>query len=136
MNEGEMRSRVAEARVARIGTVDEEGLAHLVPIVFVIEGDTLYSGSDAGPRRVKRLRNIERDPRVSVLVDVYDEDWSKVWWVRLRGRGRVAEGEERTRAQRLLLEKYPQFESAPAREVAGPIMALDVERWSGWTYAE
>jgi PPOX class probable F420-dependent enzyme len=136
MNEYEMRARVAEARVARVGTIDENGRAHLVPIVFVILGDTLFSATDAAPRPVKRLRNLEREPRVTVLVDLYDEDWSKVWWVRMRGTGRTVEGcLERDHARRLLWEKYPQFESVPPPEAAGPVMAVDVEEWSGWTYS-
>ena len=131
-----MRRRVAEARVARVGTLDEQGRAHLVPIVFVIDGDTLYSSTDAGSRPVKRLRNLQRDRRVTVLVDVYDEDWAKVWWVRLRGSGRAIEdGKEPDHARRLLWEKYPQFGSTPPDEGAGPIMAVDVEEWAGWAYS-
>lgn len=131
-----MRSRVARARSARVGTLDEQGRPHLVPIVFVLEGDTLYSSTDAGARPAKRLRNLRRDPRVTVLVDDYDEDWSKVWWVRLRGSGRAVEdGPERDRAHQLLWEKYPQFGSAPPEEGAGPVMAIDVEEWSGWAYS-
>ena len=63
MDEGQLRRRVAEARVARVGTVDEQGRAHLVPIVFVIDRDMSYSATDAGPRPVRRLRNLQRDPR-------------------------------------------------------------------------
>jgi PPOX class probable F420-dependent enzyme len=136
MDESEMRRRVAEARVARVGTIDARGRAHLVPIVFVLDRDTLYSATDAGSRPAKRLRNLKADPRVSVVVDDYDEDWSRVWWVRLAGRGRVIEGgPEWDRAQRLLWEKYPQFEDAPDDEAAGPVMAVDVEEWSGWAYS-
>src|SRR2546423_13376662 len=101
MDRDEMRRRATEARVARVGTVDEDGRVHLVPIVFAIDGDTLYSTSDAGPRPVKRLHNLERDPRVTVLIDVYDEDWPTVWWVRLRGRGRTVDADaERDRTWR------------------------------------
>ena len=64
MDEDQLRRRVAEARVARVGTVDEQGRAHLVPIVFVVDGDRLYSATDDGPRPVKRLRNLQRDPTI------------------------------------------------------------------------
>jgi PPOX class probable F420-dependent enzyme len=132
MEHEEMRRRAVSARAARVGTFDERGHIHLVPIVFVIEGDTLYSSTDEKPR-AKRLRNLQRDPRVSVVIDVYDEEWSKVWWVRLVGRGRaVEEGPEFERARRLLCEKYPQFEGDPG---GGPIMAVDVDEWSGWAYS-
>jgi PPOX class probable F420-dependent enzyme len=136
MDEGQLRPRVAEARVARIATVDEQGRAHLVPIVFVLDGDRLYSATDDGPRPAKRLRNLARDPRATVLVDAYDEDWSTVWWVRLRGRGRaVTDAEERAHARRLLWGKYPQFGSAPPAEAAGPVMAVDIQEWAGWAYS-
>lgn len=137
MDEQEMRRRFAQARVSRIGTIDERGRAHMVPIVHVLDGDTLYSSTDAGPRPVKRLRNLARDPRATVLVDDYDEDWARVWWVRARGTGRAIEGgPEWEHAQRLLHEKYPQFGDTPDEEGAGPVMAIDVEEWTGWAYSE
>ena len=131
-----MRRKVAEARVARVGTLDERGSIHLVPVVYVVDGDTWYSPSDAGPRPVKRLRNVLGDPRVSILIDEYDEAWSRVWWVRLRGRGRMVEsGAEKERARRLLGAKYPQFADAPAASLAGPVMAVDIQQWTGWAYS-
>jgi PPOX class probable F420-dependent enzyme len=136
MEETEMRRRAEDARVARVGTTDERGRVHLVPVTFVVRDGTWYSPSDAGPRPVKRLRNLKQDPRVTVLIDVYDEDWSKVWWVRLRGRGRVVEDScEREEARRLLRGKYPQFEDTPSDEGEGPVMAVDVEEWVGWAYS-
>lgn len=78
-----------------------------------------------------------RDPRATVLVDDYDEEWAKVWWVRIRGRGRaIHDGPEWERAQRLLREKYPQFGDAPDQEGAGPVMAIVVDEWAGWAYSE
>jgi PPOX class probable F420-dependent enzyme len=131
-----MHHKVAEARAARVGTVDEHGRVHLVPVTFVVDAGTWYSPSDAGPRLAKRMRNLRADPRVTVLIDSYDEDWSRVWWVRLRGRGRVVgSGSEREHARGLLREKYPQFAAAPSDEGAGPVMAVDVEEWSGWAYS-
>jgi PPOX class probable F420-dependent enzyme len=133
VKERDARDLVAKARVARVGTIDERGRVHLVPIVYVVDGDTLYSSTDAGDRPAKRLRNLETNPSVTILVDVYDEEWSKVWWVRLRGTGRVVEeGPEHAHAYRLLREKYPQYESEP---VGGPVMAVDVAEWAGWAYS-
>jgi PPOX class probable F420-dependent enzyme len=132
MDGDEMRRRVETANVMRVGTVDERGRVHLVPIVFAIERDTVYSSTDDDPPP-KRLRNLERNPEVSLLVDSYNDDWSNVWWVRMRGTGRaIAGGPERDHARRLLTEKYPQFEGDPG---GGPIIAVDVEKCSGWTYA-
>jgi PPOX class probable F420-dependent enzyme len=120
MDEIQMRRLVQNARVARVGTTDERGRVHLVPVTFVVRDDIWYSPSDAGPRMAKRLRNLERDPRVTVLIDVYDEDWSKVWWVRLRGRGRVIEdSSERERARGLLGEKYPRSTRRPPTKAVG-----------------
>lgn len=136
MNQDEMRRKATPARVARMATYDERGQIHLVPLTFVLDGDRLYSPSDAGPRRAKRLRNLEHDARVAVLIDVYEENWAQVWWVRLRGTGRViAGGAEYEDARALLAQKYPQFHDVPREEAAGPIMAVDITDWSGWAYA-
>jgi len=136
MDESVMRRKVAEARVARVGTLDESGSVHLVPLVYVVDGDIWYSPSDAGPRPVKRLRNVLADPRASILIDDYDEVWSRVWWVRLRGRGRMIEsGAEGEHARRLLAAKYPQFGDASAASLAGPVMAVDIQAWTGWAYS-
>ena len=132
MDHQDARRLVEEGRVARVGTIDGRGRVHLVPIVYVLEGDTLYSSTDAGPP-AKRLRNLESNPAVTVIVDVYDEDWSKVWWVRLSGVGRrIDEGPEYDLAYRMLWAKYSQYTDEPA---GGPIMAVDIEKWSFWAYS-
>jgi PPOX class probable F420-dependent enzyme len=125
--------RVCSARVARLATVNADGSPHLVPIVFALAGETLYSAVDAKPKRSRRLRRIEnaRDrPRVAVLVDHYEDDWRLLWWVRLDGRARVLEGgEEAERALGLLTDKYEQYR----RGCAGlPVLAVDVQDWRGW----
>lgn len=136
LSQDQMRVRTEQARVARVGTVDEHTRVHLVPVTFVIDHDTFYSPTDAAPRPAKRLRNLERDPNVTVLVDSYCEDWAKVWWVRIRGAGRtVGAGSEHEHARRLLTGKYPQFASAPPGEAAGPMLAVDIEEWLGWAYS-
>ena len=128
-----LRRRVAEARVARLATVDADGRPHLVPIAFALDGETLYSAVDAKRKRSRTLRRIEnarRRPDVTVLVDHYDEEWARLWWVRLRGRARVLDrGEEAARALALLAEKYEQYrEAAPGL----PVLAIDVDEWRGW----
>lgn len=120
-----------------MATIDPDGRPNVVPLVFAIEGDTLYSSVDDKPKatpRVRRLENIERDPdRVTVLVDHYEDDWPRVWWVRLRGTGRVLEdGPERERGLRLLAEKYPQYRTMPPQ---GAVIALDISAWRGWSYS-
>jgi PPOX class probable F420-dependent enzyme len=128
-----VRDRVEAARVARLATTDPDGRPHLVPIVFVLDGDTLYSAVDAKPKRSRTLRRIENArerPDVTVLVDHYEDDWKQLWWVRLRGRARVLdEGEEAERALGLLAAKYDQY----ASERPGlPVLAIDVLEWRGW----
>jgi PPOX class probable F420-dependent enzyme len=124
---------VQAARVARLATIDPDGRAHLVPIVFVLHEGVLYSAVDAKPKRSRRLRRIENArerPDVTVLVDHYEDDWQRLWWVRLRGRARVLDGgEEAERALRLLADKYERYRSEPA---GPPVLALDVAEWRGW----
>jgi len=129
-----MDERVTSARVARLATIDPDGRPHLVPIVFAVDGDTLYSAVDRKPKRSQTLRRIENArvrSDVTILVDHYDDDWSRLWWIRLRGRARVLDdGEERVRALALLREKYPQYrDEAPD----GPVLAVDVTEVRNWS---
>jgi PPOX class probable F420-dependent enzyme len=125
--------RLAAARVARLATTDPDGRPHLVPIVFAVDGDKLYSAVDRKRKRSRTLRRIENArarPDVTVLVDHYDDDWRRLWWVRLRGRARVLDsGDEAERALRLLTEKYEQYASKPP---GCPVLAIDVSEWRGW----
>lgn len=133
MTSSQARERFATARVARLATADREGRPHLVPVVFAVDGEQVYTAVDAKPKRttnLRRLANVRENPAVALLVDHYDDiDWDALWWVRADGRGRVLEaGEpEAARAVRLLAARYPQ------QRATGPVLAVDVERWSGWT---
>ena len=129
-------ARLTEARIARLATTDPDGRPHLVPIVFALEGETLYSAVDAKPKRSTRLRRIENArarPDVTVLVDHYDDDWNELWWIRLRGRARVLDdGPERARALELLAAKYEQYRREPP---PGPVLAVDVVETRAWSAA-
>lgn len=131
-----MRRLASQARVARLGTIDPDGRSHLVPLCFALDGSSFYSEVDQKPKSSKRLRRVEniiRDPRVTILVDHYEEEWPKVWWVRMRGSGRLVEGdEERDRGRRLLIDKYPQYQEDPP---TGELFAVEVEEWLGWSYS-
>jgi PPOX class probable F420-dependent enzyme len=126
------RARFAAARVARLATAGADGRPHLVPICFAVAGDTVYSAVDdvkpKATRRLRRLANVAANPAVCLLADHYDEDWSALWWVRADGRGRVLE--DAPAAIALLAERYEQYRAAPP---AGPVLAVEVERWSGWS---
>ena len=131
-----LRRLVAEARVARLATIDPDGRPHLVPIVFVLAGDrdTIYSAVDAKPKRSRTLRRIENArerPDVTLLVDHFEDDWSKLWWVRVRGRARVLDGgDEAQRGLELLAEKYDAYRDEPP---APPVLAIDAQEWRGWS---
>ncbi len=131
-----MRTRVAAAQVARLATVTVTGAPHQVPFCFVLDGDVLYSAVDRKPKRTTRLRRLDNaaaEPRVCVLVDHYDPDWSRLWWVRLDGRARRLDaGPEAERAVAALAAKYAQYRAQPPD---GPVLRIDVERWTGWAAA-
>lgn len=131
-----MRRRAAAARVARLGTADGRGTPHVVPVTFALEDDRLYSAVDRKPKRttrLRRLRNIEANPSVTVLVDHYEETWDALWWVQIRGSARVLDGgSEAEHAIDLLAEKYPQYQVA---RPPGPVIAIECREWRGWSAA-
>lgn len=136
MDVDEARHRFAAARLAHLATVGEGGVPHIVPIVFVVVADTIYSAVDAKPKRshrLRRLENVRANSAVSVLADHYDDDdWSALWWVRADGTGRVlaAGAPEAARAVEALVERYAQYLD---QRPDGPVLAIDVTRWSGWS---
>ncbi|WP_067539469.1 TIGR03668 family PPOX class F420-dependent oxidoreductase [Nocardia crassostreae] len=127
------RELFAAERVARLATVSGDGSPHLVPIVFAVLGDIVYTAVDAKPKTItalRRLANIAANPGVAVLADHYTEDWTHLWWVRADGRARIADGEEARGALRELSTRYPIYLEQPP---PGPVLAVDVTRWSGWS---
>jgi PPOX class probable F420-dependent enzyme len=127
----EAADRFAAARVARLATVRSDGAPHLVPIVFAVLGDVIYSAVDAKPKRhtrLQRLANIAHEQRVSVLVDRYDDDWTALWWVRADGTAQVLTTSPA--AVDALAGKYPQYRAAPP---PGPFLEIQVRRWSAWS---
>ena len=134
MSPADARRRFAAARVARLATAGADGRPHLVPIVFAVAGDTIYSAVDRKPKRttaLRRLANVVDNPRVAVLADHYEEDWAALWWVRADGAARVLDaGDEARSAVARLTERYAQYRSSPP---PGPVLAVDVERWAGWS---
>ncbi|HUF84381.1 MAG TPA: TIGR03668 family PPOX class F420-dependent oxidoreductase [Acidimicrobiia bacterium] len=139
MTEDEMRERVGPARVARLASVRPDGTPHLVPICFalVADGTRIVSAVDDKPKSspaLQRLTNIRANPAVTLLVDHYEEDWARVWWVRVDGRARVVEdGPERDETGAALRAKYEQYERIGLSSAA---LVIDVERWRGWAYSD
>jgi PPOX class probable F420-dependent enzyme len=135
--DADLALRLAQtASVARLATLEHDGRIHVVPIVFALQGATLYTAVDHKPKRSRTLRRIENArarPDVTVLIDRYDDDWNELWWVMLRGRARVLDdGAEAERALDLLVAKYEQYED---RRPGAPVLALDVEDSRGWQAA-
>jgi PPOX class probable F420-dependent enzyme len=136
MDELEARHRVATARVARLATTRADGRPHIVPVCFALDGDTLVSVVDGKPKRsanLLRLANVRAHPAVTVLVDHYDDDWTRLWWVRLDGVAEVVvDGAEHMYAIALLEAKYPQYR---AMRPTGAVMRVTVAGWTGWEAA-
>lgn len=128
-----MRERLAGARVGHLATVTPAGGPHLVPCCFVLDGDTAYTAIDGKPKStllLQRIRNLRANPSASLLVDHYDDDWSRLWWVRADGHGRIVDSdEERSHALDLLANKYPQYRD---QRPPGPVIALDITTWRTW----
>jgi len=127
---------LARQRVAHLATADRHGTPHVVPVCFGLRDRALYTTIDEKPKRdtgapLKRLRNIAENPAVAVVVDHYDEDWSRLGFVMLHGRADIlTEGAEHAEAQALLRERYPQLR---AMQIAGlPVIAVRIERTTSW----
>jgi PPOX class probable F420-dependent enzyme len=137
VDRNEAWTRVRAARVGRMATVTPERRPHVVPFVFAVaergSDRVAYWAVDHKPKRsidLKRIRNLQANPYVEFVVDGYDEDWERLWWVRCSGRARVVDDEaDRRSALRTLEEKYPQYVSHPPD---GPVVAIDIETIDGW----
>jgi PPOX class probable F420-dependent enzyme len=123
----------AAAPVAVLATVDSDSVPHVVPVVFAVSGGVVYTAVDAKrktTRRLRRLANIAVNPRVTMLVDHYDDDWSQLWWVRADGLAEVHHsGEQMAIGYAVLRRKYLQYERIA---LDGPVVTVDVKRWSSW----
>ena len=127
------RDRFTQAPTARLASVTSSGKPHLVPVVFAVCGDLVYTAVDAKPKttqKLRRLANIEHNPNVSLLVDHYDDDWTQLWWVRVDGVAAIHHGGDVMAAGYAALRaKYPQYQHVPLN---GPLIAVEVQRWVSW----
>jgi PPOX class probable F420-dependent enzyme len=133
----EMWRRIASQSVAHMASSGSDGKPHIVPITFAIEGRVLYFAVDAKPKRttdLKRLRNIAANPAVSILIDHYEDEWEKLWWVRLDGNARIlGDNDEIERALDLLAARYRQYRT---NRPHGPVVEVAIGRASGWSAAD
>jgi PPOX class probable F420-dependent enzyme len=129
------RRFVETQRVGHLATADAGGAPFLTPVCFALDGDTLYITIDEKPKRrdvpLKRVRNILENPNVAFIVDRYDEDWTRLGWVMLRGRAEILyDGAEHDQAQALLRTKYAQYRSMKLEDLA--VIALRIARVASW----
>ncbi|MCK2214313.1 TIGR03668 family PPOX class F420-dependent oxidoreductase [Actinomadura sp. ATCC 31491] len=131
------RALFANERIACLATASAGAVPHVVPVTFALVDDQIVIAIDHKPKRstnLRRLRNIHENPQVSLLADYYDDDWSRLWWVRADGAADIHEdGPERERALEALAAKYEQYRQ---HIPAGPVIVTSVGRWSGWAYTE
>jgi len=133
----EIRARLEVARIAHLATLDADRRPHLIPICFVWDGSVFHSAIDHKPKRVAptqlaRLRNIKNTPQVALLVDQYDEDWTRLWYVLVRGEAEmVSASAEHKHAIQRLRAKYPQYDTHMLNDDA-PVLRVTPVRITAW----
>jgi PPOX class probable F420-dependent enzyme len=134
-----VQAKLEQARVARLATLDAKRGPHIVPVCFTYDGKVFYTAIDQKPKRVAperlaRLQNIRAEPQVALLIDKYDEDWTQLWYILIRGNAKLipkSAHKERAWAIGKLRAKYPQYVE---RMLAGdaPIIRITPERTTSW----
>jgi PPOX class probable F420-dependent enzyme len=131
---------IARARVGHLGTADATGQPLVVPICYAFDGEALYSAIDAKPKareagELRRIRNIRQNPRVSVVIDRYDEDWDELRYVIVEGLAQILTGgAEFSRGADLLLEKYPQYRVMGLARESGMMLRIGAEKVTHWEF--
>ncbi len=126
---------LASRRVGHLATADARATPHLVPVCFVVSEGALYITIDqkpkGDPRALRRLKNISENPVAAFVADRYEEDWTRLGWIMLRGKAEIlADGAEHDRAQALLQSRYRQYRRMELDDL--PVIALRVERVTSW----
>ncbi|RMG52335.1 MAG: TIGR03668 family PPOX class F420-dependent oxidoreductase [Acidobacteria bacterium] len=137
---GTWRAFLQESRVARLATASRSGQPLVVPICYVYDGERFYSAIDRKPKRVpverlRRVRHIRDNPNVCLIIDAYDEDWSKLRYAIVQARAEILwEGDERQRAIVLLRQKYRQYEKMDL--TACPVIKLVPQKIVCWRMSD
>ena len=123
-------------RIGRLATADATGVPHVIPVCFVVSENNIYVTVDEkpktlAPKTLKRLRNIAENTNVAMVVDKYEEDWSRLAWVLLRGHAEIlTTGNEHTLAQELLRGRYPQLLEMKLKSL--PVIAVRLTKVTSW----
>ena len=127
---------LAAARVGHLATATATGLPHVIPVCYTFDGQAIYSALDQKPKRapvtrLRRVRNIQANPQIALVVDHYEEDWGRLWYILVTGQAELLqEGEERARAIGLLREKYPQYRDMGIDQ--NPVIKITPTRVVAW----
>ena len=138
MTESGVEAKLQETRVARLATADDLGRPHVVPVCYAYDGRVFYTALDRKPKRAEagelaRVRNIRANPEVALLLDQYDEDWTRLWYILVHGRGEIlSSGEERKKAVELLREKYAQYASRELLPEDAAVIRITPEKVVSW----
>jgi PPOX class probable F420-dependent enzyme len=128
--------------VGRLALIDASGAPRQVPVVFARAEGALWSPVDGKPKRdgePARLRRVAAEPRVSLLLDAYDDDWTRLWWIEVQGRAAVVRGPSEdappiAAAAAALRGKYPQYAATPLFAAAPTLIRIDIERIHSWSF--
>jgi PPOX class probable F420-dependent enzyme len=127
---------IRSARVAHLATADKNGCPHVIPICFVFDGKYFYSPIDEKPKRIapqklKRVKNIQENAQVALVMDHYEEDWRKLAYVLVMGQARVLlRGTKHRKAVRLLRGKYSQYQTMRIDRL--PLIVIRPTRMTSW----
>lgn len=127
---------LSEARVGHLATASDTGAPHVIPVCFAVHGDRIYSVLDQKPKRagltrLRRVKNILANPQATLVVDHYEEDWSRLWYIMVSGQAELLlEGAERTAAIPVLRAKYPQYRDMDIDD--NPVIRITPERVIAW----
>ena len=133
--ESEAWQRVADAEHGVLGTIHPERGIDLVPVVYAIDEEhTIFVPVDTvKPKatiRLQRIANIRSDPRCTLLVEHYDPDWSRLWWVRINGDGNEALVEDLEQFLPLLADRFPPYADPTSIAAGIVIRPLDITGWA------
>jgi PPOX class probable F420-dependent enzyme len=131
-----IRERLDHWPVARLATLGPDLRPHQVPIVFARAGELLWSPIDAKPksgRELARVRNVRERPHASLLLDEYDDDWSRLWWIRIDATARLVAARDAGPALAALRAKYPQYRQVALLDPSGTLLAFAPDRIRSWS---